>query len=76
MLAVVRGRHVAESELKKFEHSQDSSDRHAGWRYFIEKTELLPGTDPTKATQQRQAELEQRELKAMHDTNSAFIPPK
>jgi hypothetical protein len=37
VLAVVRGRHNAESELKKFEDSQDSFDRQEGWRYFIAK---------------------------------------
>ena len=65
VLAVVRGRHKAESELKKFEDSQHSSDRHEGWRYFIEKTELKAGTDPIEATQRRQAELEGRESRAL-----------
>ena len=46
VLAVVKGRHNAESELKKFEDSQESSDRHDGWRYFVEKTVVKPGTDP------------------------------
>jgi hypothetical protein len=55
---VVRGKQSAESELKKFEDSQDSSDRHEGWRYFIEKTDLKAGTDLAEATQHRQAELE------------------
>jgi hypothetical protein len=76
VLAVVKGRHVAESELKKYEDSQDSSDRHEGWRYFIEKTDLMPGTDPIKATQQRQSELEERELKAMRHIDPPFIRPK
>jgi hypothetical protein len=74
VLAVVRGRHMAESELKNFESSQDSSDRHEGWRYFIEKTELLPGTDPIKATEQRQTELEQRESKALSETKTPTFP--
>jgi hypothetical protein len=80
VLAVIRGRHNAESELKKFEDSQDPSDRHEGWRYFVEKTDLKAGTDPTKATQQRQAELEERESKALQDTTTPFVrspnPPK
>jgi hypothetical protein len=33
---VLSGRHNAESELKKFENFQDSSDRHEGWRYVAE----------------------------------------
>jgi hypothetical protein len=70
VIAVVRGKHNAESELKKFEDSQASSDRHEGWRYFIEKTDLKAGTDPAEATQHRQAELEGRELKALRETEA------
>lgn len=75
MLAVVRGRSNAESELKKFEDGQGSSDRHEGWRYFLEKTELKAGTDPTEATQRRQAELEGRESKAMQEKEIPLIRP-
>jgi len=75
VLAVVGGKHSAESELKKFEDSQDSADRHEGWRYFIEKTDQMPGTDPIKATQLRQAELEERELKALRETKTPTFPP-
>ena len=60
VLAVVKGRHNAESELKKFEDSQESSDRHDGCRYFVEKSQVNRGIDPIDATQQRQAELEKR----------------
>jgi len=64
VVAVVSGKQRAGSELKKFEDSQDSTDRHEGWRYFLEKTDFEPGTDPVEATQRRQAELERRESKA------------
>ena len=70
VLAVVRGKQKAESELKNFEDSQDSLDRHEGWRYFIEKTDLKAGTDPVEATQRRQAELERRESKALRETKT------
>ena len=70
MLAVVTGKQYAESELKKYEDSEDSSDRHEGWRYFIEKTNLQAGTDPVEATQRRQAELEGRESKALQETKA------
>ena len=73
VLAVLRGRHDAELELKKLEDSQDSSDRHDGWRYFVEKTQVRPGTDPIEATQQRQAELEKRESKALRDTTTPIV---
>jgi hypothetical protein len=74
VVAVVSGKQRAESELKNFEASQDSSDQHQGWRYFIEKTNLKAGTDPTVATQWRQAELEGREAKALLDTKTPIIP--
>lgn len=74
VLAVVRGKQNAEFELKKFEDAQDSSDRHEGWRYFIEKTSLTAGTDPTEATQRRQADLEVRESKALREENLPNMP--
>jgi hypothetical protein len=67
VVAVVRGTHSAESELKKFEDFQGSSDRHEGWRYFIEKSSLKAGTDPAEATQRRQAEFDERESKALRE---------
>ena len=36
------------------EDSQEPSDRHEGWRYFLEKADLKAGTDPIEATQKRQ----------------------
>jgi hypothetical protein len=75
VIAVVRGKHSAESELKKFESSQDSSDRHEGWRYFIEKTNLKAGTDPAEATQHRQSQLEGRELEALREPKTPIFPP-
>jgi hypothetical protein len=58
VVAVIGGKHQAELELKKFEDAQNSSDRHKGWRYFIEKINLKAGTDPSQATKHRQTELE------------------
>jgi hypothetical protein len=74
VVVVISGRHSAESELKKFEDSQGSSDRNEGWRYFIEKTNLKAGTDPAEATQRRQAELEGRESKALKETKTPIFP--
>jgi hypothetical protein len=71
VIAVIRGRQNAESELKKFEDAQDSSDRHEGWRYLIDKTDLKAGTDPAEATLHRQAELERRESKALRETETS-----
>ncbi|MFZ0731535.1 MAG: hypothetical protein WAM79_04345 [Candidatus Sulfotelmatobacter sp.] len=72
---MIRGKQNAELQLKNFEESQDSADRHEGWRYFIEKTDLKAGTDPAEATEHRQAELEGRELKALRETETPNFPP-
>ncbi len=74
MVKVVRGKQSAESALKNFEDAQSSLDRHEGWRYFIEKTTLTAGTDPTEATQRRQAELEVRESRALREENLLNMP--
>jgi hypothetical protein len=58
--------------LKKFEDCQASADRHEGWRYFIEKTDLKPGMDPGQATHRRQIDLELRESKALQQPNVLF----
>jgi hypothetical protein len=67
IVAIVRGKQKAELTLKEFEDAKSSSDHHEGWRYFIEKTELAPGTDPREATNRRQADLESRESRESHD---------
>ncbi len=67
---MVRGKTTAEATLKNLEASQNSADRHQGWRYFIERSSIKPGTDPAEATHLRQAELEVRESKALKDTDS------
>jgi len=64
VMAVIRGRETAEGILKQFEQSQSSDDRHIGWRYFLEKTDLRPGMDPAEATNLRQTRLEIRESQA------------
>ena len=74
VMAVVRGKQNAELRLKEYEDSQDSSDRHEGWRYFIERIDLKAGTDPAEATKHRQAELEGRESKALRDAESLNSP--
>ena len=71
VIAVIGSRHQAELELKRFEDAQNSSDRHDGWRYFIERIDLKAGTDLTEATKHRQAELEKRESKALRETDAS-----
>jgi hypothetical protein len=74
VVEVVRGRQHAEAALKKLTDSQSSSDHHAGWRYFFEKTDIRVGTDPAKATHERQAALEVRESKALQKTDTPIAP--
>jgi hypothetical protein len=59
--AVVKGRDIAEETLKQIERCQESSDHNAGWRYFLEKTDLKPGMDPQEATNVRQARFDLRD---------------
>ncbi|MBZ5548525.1 MAG: hypothetical protein LAO22_11315 [Acidobacteriia bacterium] len=58
--------------MRKLEECQASADRHEGWRYFFEKTDLKPGTDPARATHLRQADLETRESKALQESTVLF----
>ncbi|MFZ3339932.1 MAG: hypothetical protein WA213_03545 [Terriglobales bacterium] len=73
VVEVVRGKQGAESVVKKLEAGQHSSDRHEGWRYFIEKTDQKAGTNPSEATHRRQAELEVRESKALRETKPPIV---
>lgn len=61
---VIQGKTNAEAAVKQFELCQSSEDRHEGWRYFLELTEIKPGTDLAVATSMRQKELELRESQA------------
>jgi hypothetical protein len=75
VMAVIRGKQNAELGLKEYEDAQVTSDRHEGWRYFIERIDLKAGTDPAEATKHRQTELEGRESKALRDAETPNSPP-
>jgi len=66
VMIVVKGQEIAETTLKQMERSQESTDRDAGWRYFIEKTDLKPGMDPQEATNIRQARFDLRESQSQN----------
>ena len=70
VMRVVTGKQNAEAAVKQFEDGQNFEDRHAGWRYFPERTGIKSGTDPALATQLRQKELEVRESKALLETDT------
>jgi len=63
VVAVIVGRANAEAAMTEIQKVQESSDWVAGWRYFLEQTDLNPGMDPQEATRTRQAHFEQRESK-------------
>jgi hypothetical protein len=63
VVAVVGGQTAAEKLLQEFERSLDEKDRHAGWRYFLEETNLAAGTEADKATRIRQARLDREDSK-------------
>jgi hypothetical protein len=64
VVAVVSGRSAAEKRLLEFESGQTEEDRYAGWRYFLEESDLAPGTEPEKATRMRQARLDRLDSEA------------
>ena len=72
---MVKGKENAELKVKHFETGQSSEDRHAGWRYFVEKSDLKAGMDPTEATNLRQMNLEMRDSEAQPDSMS-LNPPR
>jgi hypothetical protein len=61
VVAVIKGTNAAKGILKEFDSDQSEQHRMAGWRYFLEKTDLQPGMDPEKATRLRQARFDRRE---------------
>ena len=61
VVAVVKAHAAAEHLLRDYEFGQSDQDRHNGWRYFLEETDLLPGMSGDEATKLRQGRLERRE---------------
>ena len=62
VVAVVKGQAAAQKLLVEFESSQGVENRHGGWCYFLEETDLAPGIEADKATRIRQARLDRQEL--------------
>jgi len=59
--AVIKGIEAAQRTLNDFDWCQSGENRKAGWRYFLEETDLRPGTDPEKAAALRQVRLDLQE---------------
>jgi len=64
-VAVVKAHAAAEHLLRDYEFGQSDQDRHNGWRYFLEETDLAPGMNADEATKLRQVRLEHRESGAL-----------
>ena len=61
VVAVIKGIEPAQTTLNDFDGCQSEENRRAGWRYFLEKTDLPPGMDPEKATTLRQVRFDLQE---------------
>jgi hypothetical protein len=61
VVAVIKGVGAAQRTLNDFDWCQSEENRCAGWRYFLERTDLRPGMDPEKATKLRQVRLDLQE---------------
>ena len=61
VVAVIKGTEVAERTLDDLDWSQSEENRRAGWRYFLEETDLRPGMDAEKATTLRQLRFDLQE---------------
>ncbi len=64
VVAVIKGIEAAQRTLNDFDWCQSGENRRAGWRYFLEETDLRPGTNPEKATALRQVKLDLQESQA------------
>ncbi len=71
IVEVIKGKQNAQTTVRNLEEGQSSEDRHEGWRYFFEQSDLKAGTDPAEATHLRQANLEIRESKALRETDAS-----
>jgi hypothetical protein len=58
VVAIIKGVEAAKRTLANFDSCQSEENRRAGWRYFLEKTDLRPGMDPEKATKLRQVRFD------------------
>ena len=62
VMAIIKGTEAAERTLNDFDWFQSDDNRRAGWRYFLEETDLRSGMDPEKATKLRQVRLDIQEV--------------
>ena len=61
VVAVIKGIEAAQRTLDDFVWCQIEENQRAGWRYFLEQTDLRPGMDPERATILRQVRSDRQE---------------
>ncbi len=61
VVSVIKGIEAAQRTLNDFDWCQSEDNRRAGWRYFLEETDLRPGMEPEKATRLRQVRFDLQE---------------
>jgi hypothetical protein len=62
VMAVIKETEAAERTLNDFDWFQSDDNRRAGWRCFLEATDLRSGMDPEKAPRLRQVRLDLQEF--------------
>ena len=72
VVAVIKGIEAAQRTLNDFDWCQREENRRAGWRYFLEETELLPGMDAEKATTLRQVRFDLQETEPSCSRDNAL----
>ena len=63
VVAVIKGNKAAERILKDLNSCLSEESRRAGWRYFLEETDLKPGMDAERATSLRQLRFDSQEAR-------------
>jgi len=72
VVSVIKGIEAAQRTLNDFDWCQGEENRRAGWRYFLEKTDLPPGMDPEKATTLRQVRFDLQEIEPSCSSDRAL----
>jgi hypothetical protein len=62
VVCVVRNQRAAQQFAEDLKAGQSEADRLAGWRYFIEESDLSPGMDADEATRVRQLRFDRQDL--------------
>jgi hypothetical protein len=76
VVAIIKGMEAAQTTLNDFDWCQSEENRRAGWRYFLEETDLRPGMNPEKATTLRQVRLDLQDTELSCSRDNALAHPQ